>query len=291
MRGRLFITISDTTQVHHQIAVRPSVGKLLIFLLSGHTLLFILGFAALAWLGWEIDALRFTKQMLYKEYRMEADAKSRFHNDAKNEMERIEETLRKKREELGIINEVTKSVPDKPDKPEVHDKKKASLNNSSLFHHFLPVGSPTPGVVIASAFGMRFHPVQHRMAPHNGVDFEVPERTPVYATADGMVESAQDSGDGYGTAVIIRHPYNFFTLYAHLSKAHVRPGQIVRKGELIARSGNTGLSTGPHVHYEVLYDREPLDPAPFVQSETDPSSLFRRNRRIPWASLVAYRQP
>lgn len=284
MRGRLFITISDTNEVR-QYAVRPAVAKLVIFLLSGHTLLFVVGLAALAWLASEIDALRFAKQMVYREYRLEADAKSRFHDDAKSEMEHIEETLRKKREELGIINEVTKPAPDKP-----VGGKGAAFHDSALFRQFLPVGSPTPGITITSAFGLRRHPILNQMLPHNGVDFNVPERTPVQVTADGVVERAKEEGDGYGLAVVIRHPYNFFTLYGHLSSVNVKPGQIVRKGELIAHSGNTGLSSGPHVHYEVLYDRAPIDPAPFVQSVADPSRLFHRSRRVPWASLVAYRQ-
>jgi murein DD-endopeptidase MepM/ murein hydrolase activator NlpD len=85
--------------------------------------------------------------------------------------------------------------------------------------------------------------------------------------------------------------YNFRSFYAHLSQVSVVSGQVLRKGDAIAMSGNSGLSTGPHLHYEVHYEDRPLDPAPFVQTAAEPSRLFQKTRSVPWASLVAYQQP
>lgn len=288
MRGRLFITISDTREAR-QYAVNRVAGRLLVFLLSGHTLLFVLGFAGLAWLVWEIDGLRYARDVVVREYRMATDEKARLEYKARDELKVIEESIRKKREELGIINEVGKSTPEKAPS---QDKKHISWGTSTKpFGQFIPVGAPMPETPTASGFGHRLHPVLGKMQAHNGVDYNVPPGTPVQVTAAGVVESAQDSRDGYGLMVVVRHPYNFRSLYAHLSRARVAPGQIVRKGDTIAESGNSGLSTGPHLHYEVHYDRRPLDPAPFVQTEAEPSRLFQRTRSVPWASLVAYHRP
>jgi len=116
---------------------------------------------------------------------------------------------------------------------------------------------------LTSGFGMRRHPILrvHRM--HSGVDFSVPVGTPVYATGDGVVEFAGVNA-GYGLTVRLRHPKaERKTLYAHLSRVAdgVRPGTQVKRGQVIAYSGNTGLSTAPHLHYEVHDLRgEPLNP-------------------------------
>ena len=114
---------------------------------------------------------------------------------------------------------------------------------------------------------MRRHPILHTVRLHAGVDFPVPVGTPVYATADGQVSFVGTRG-GYGNVVEIDHPLaNRKTRYAHLSRPVVQQGEAVSRGQLIAYSGHTGLSTAPHVHYEVrrLADDEPLNPvATFV---------------------------
>lgn len=101
---------------------------------------------------------------------------------------------------------------------------------------------------------------------HTGIDIGVPEGTLVRATADGVVEYAGDQRSGYGMVVFINHPGGFVTVYGHNSRFLVVPGQIVRAGDVIALSGNTGYSTGPHVHYEVRYQGQVIDPAPFMGS-------------------------
>jgi murein DD-endopeptidase MepM/ murein hydrolase activator NlpD len=290
MRGRLFITISDTCEVR-QYAVNRVAGKVLIFLLQGHTLLFVLGFIGLGWLAWEIDALRYTRDVLVREYRMATDKNARQEYKARDELKSIEESINKKREELDIINEVGKATPDKAPPPAKNHLSWASPASLKTFGQFIPVGAPMEDASMSSGFGLRLHPILKRLLPHNGVDYDVASGTPVYVTAAGVVESAQNSRDGYGLMVIVRHPYNFRSFYAHLSHASVVPGQIVRKGDLIAESGNSGLSTGPHLHYEVHYDDRALDPAPFVQTAGEPSQLFQKTRSVPWASLVAYQQP
>ena len=108
----------------------------------------------------------------------------------------------------------------------------------------------------------RFHPVLHRVVAHTGIDLGCDRGTPVYATGDAVVELAAAAGynGGYGKQVLLDHQFGYKTRYAHLSEVLVRPGDRVRRGQLIARTGNTGRSTGPHLHYEVIHKGVPVNP-------------------------------
>lgn len=108
----------------------------------------------------------------------------------------------------------------------------------------------------------RFHPVLHRIVAHEGIDLGCDRGTPVYATGDATVELAQGSGynGGYGHQVLLDHDFGYKTRYAHLSDVLVKPGDRVKRGQIIARTGNTGRSTGPHLHYEVIHKGFPVNP-------------------------------
>lgn len=130
---------------------------------------------------------------------------------------------------------------------------------------FEPQGAPVSGGVITSTFSPgRYHPIKHRIIPHVGIDIAAEAGTPVQATADGTV-SATVNNPTYGLTIDIRHgPSGFVTRYAHLSLIGVRPGQVVRRGDEIGRVGSTGLSTGPHTHYEVFLDGWRRDPIRYM---------------------------
>lgn len=117
---------------------------------------------------------------------------------------------------------------------------------------------------ICSPFGVRFHPIYRRYIKHDGVDLAVEYGNKVRAGADGVVKFAGWQA-GYGLLIIINHEYGYETRYGHNSKLLVHPGQVVKKGQVICLSGNTGESTGPHVHYEVRFKGEPIDPVPFLK--------------------------
>ena len=112
------------------------------------------------------------------------------------------------------------------------------------------------------AFGYRTHPVLRRWKFHSGVD--MPGRTgdPIYATGDGVVEYIENNRSryGYGTQVLINHGYGYKTRYAHLNKILVQKGDTITRGQLIAEMGNTGISTSPHLHYEVIHNRSHVNP-------------------------------
>ena len=127
-----------------------------------------------------------------------------------------------------------------------------------------PIGRPVSGGNITSQFGMRESPFNGELQFHTGIDIAVRTGTPVQATREGVVVRVGDEADGYGLAVVVEHPGGFKTLYAHNSKSEVKVGDTVERGQVLALAGNTGASTGPHVHYEVLYQGTALDPAPFM---------------------------
>lgn len=125
-------------------------------------------------------------------------------------------------------------------------------------------GPPVYGGRLSSGFGMRYHPILHRMRMHTGQDFTGNYGTPIHAAADGIVTTCRYSR-GYGNMVVIEHGGGYATLYGHCSSFVARPGQHVKRGEVIARVGSTGLATGPHCHFEIRINGKPVNPMPFLR--------------------------
>jgi len=115
-------------------------------------------------------------------------------------------------------------------------------------------------IALASGFGLRIHPVYKVKKMHNGIDFAASIGTPIYATADGSVTKVEVRFSGYGKMVEIDHGFGYRTRYAHMHDFAVRKGQHVKRGDLIGYVGNTGLSTAPHLHYEVFINDQRVDP-------------------------------
>ncbi|RUT68463.1 M23 family peptidase [Flavobacterium cupreum] len=116
---------------------------------------------------------------------------------------------------------------------------------------------------VASGFGYRIDPFTKVRKMHNGMDFTASTDTPVYATGDGVVARADNTASGFGNHVVIRHGFGYESLYAHLSKYNCRPGQHVKRGDVIGYVGSTGRSEGPHCHYEVHKDGKVVNPLNF----------------------------
>ncbi|MGV7107506.1 M23 family metallopeptidase [Flavobacterium sp. U410] len=116
---------------------------------------------------------------------------------------------------------------------------------------------------MASGYGYRSDPFTKIRKFHYGMDFTSPTGTPVYATGDGVVLKADNSLSGYGNHIEVNHGYGYVTLYAHLSKYNCRPGQKVKRGDLIGYVGSTGRSEAPHLHYEVIKSGKKVNPINF----------------------------
>jgi murein DD-endopeptidase MepM/ murein hydrolase activator NlpD len=130
----------------------------------------------------------------------------------------------------------------------------------------VPSIMPTPGWLTSQFSKSRDHPLLHISRPHEGIDVATPMGTPIEAPAAGVVAfSGRETG--YGNVIVIDHGFGIRTKYAHCSKLIVGAGAKVTRGQQIALVGNTGLSTGPHLHYEVLVNGQPVDPLRYILSD------------------------
>lgn len=142
------------------------------------------------------------------------------------------------------------------------------MNGNSLSRSYL--ASPVPFSRKTSGFAMRLHPIFKTQQAHRGIDYAAPTGTPALVVGDGVVSFAGWQG-GYGNVVKVSHGSGHKTLYAHLSKIHVRNGQKVQKGQAIGAVGSTGWSTGPHLHFEFLVNGQHVDPHKLIQQARDKS--------------------
>jgi murein DD-endopeptidase MepM/ murein hydrolase activator NlpD len=165
---------------------------------------------------------------------------------------------------------------------------KVNSEHVAALMQFIPSGSPISFNGITSKFGFRQHPKLHKRAFHRGLDMRAHMKTPTYATADAFVEWAgHHKESGFGNLVILQHSYGFRTYFGHLNKIVVKSGQFVKKGELIAYTGNSGLSSGPHLHYEIRFRRRVIDPYGFVKwNINNYKNIFKKEKKIPWQSLI-----
>lgn len=134
---------------------------------------------------------------------------------------------------------------------------------------------PSDKAQVSSGFGERMHPILKIQKQHMGLDFTSPIGTAAHSTGDGKVVFADYSTNGYGIHVIIDHGFGYETLYGHLSAVKVRTGQHVKRGDVIGLVGNTGLSSGPHLHYEVHKDGTPVDPVNYLFNSLTPEEYAR----------------
>lgn len=144
-------------------------------------------------------------------------------------------------------------------------------NKVKLAH--IPAIKPVPGMLI-SGFGVRMHPILRFLKMHTGVDLVAEMGTQVFATGDGVVKFV-GAGDGYGLQVEIDHGYGYVSKYAHLSSASVRAGQKVKRGEVIAKTGSSGQSKGPHLHYEVIRNGDKVDPVNYFYQDYSPQEFVK----------------
>lgn len=129
--------------------------------------------------------------------------------------------------------------------------------------------------LLTASYGMRMHPFYKTMQPHLGVDYTIPEGTRVFATADGVIKNFNINSSSSGKNIVIDHGGGYQTYYAHLAKVDIPRSRRVKRGDIIGVSGNTGLSLTPHLHYEVRYNGERVDPTQYFFMELNPSSTQR----------------
>jgi murein DD-endopeptidase MepM/ murein hydrolase activator NlpD len=135
------------------------------------------------------------------------------------------------------------------------------------------MGGVLDSCILSSGYGPRQHPVFGGVRFHNGIDLAAKSGSSIMAPLDGVVKSVGIRG-GYGLAVTVDHGYGWSSIYAHLSGAAVSRGDYVGRGQLIGEVGSTGVSTGPHLHFEIRYGRAPVDPRAYYMTITNFKSLL-----------------
>ena len=136
------------------------------------------------------------------------------------------------------------------------------LNKNKQLYESLPALKPTVGNYSIDGFGMRRHPILGVRKFHHGIDINCDYGTEVHSPGNGTVIAVERRA-GFGLVVEVDHGFGYRTIYAHLSKAMVKRGEIVKRGQVIAKSGNSGLSSGPHLHYEIHHNGVSVDPTDF----------------------------
>lgn len=291
MRNTFTITITDFRGArHYPIRQIAKTYALLVALCLLGT--FLVGAGIIYWLSGRVETLnqeladlQHRRQLTQAEYVLLLE-----------EHERLQQAIAEKEKELALVSDELGNIeimiglesnPGTDIKVRLDTASQTAIEKMIMLQS-IPSGYPVEYRGKTSSFGYRTHPVKGTRAFHSGVDLRAPMGTPVYATADGVVEwAAYHKSSGLGNLVIISHNFGFTTYYGHLDRFAVKMGDFVRKGDLIAYSGNTGLSSGPHLHYEVRHLQRRLDPEPFMQwSLAQYDSLFEKETRVKWDSLA-----
>ena len=266
MKNRLIITVSDVKSTKsyniHQIVKKIVVIVTIIsIILIGGSFWFI------NYLTNKMDNLKISKAKeieILTAKEQELLIKNKLHSlKIKDKIKDIEELSSK----LDDIEEIIglKDVQESDPITRATLAKISSIEKMSMLQ-IIPSGSPLKDTKITASFGYRIHPILKKKKFHRGIDLRAKRKTKVFATADGIVKYVQARNKGgFGRVIKISHNYGFETLYAHLRKTNVKIGDIVKKGDVIALSGNSGRSTGPHLHYEVKYASMVLNPSNFLK--------------------------
>ncbi|MCU0369623.1 MAG: M23 family metallopeptidase [Cyclobacteriaceae bacterium] len=193
-------------------------------------------------------------------------------------MDRYEEIKEKGIIHDDIIVKLTESVDNLRRKIYIETKSQDEVvelaeNKEKLFAS-IPAIQPVSNkqlIALASGFGLRIHPVYKVKKMHTGIDFAASIGTPIYATADGIIDQLEVSFSGYGKMIEIDHGFGYRTRYAHMHGFAVKKGQKVKRGDLIGYVGDTGLSTAPHLHYEVFVNGKHVNPVYYFFNDLNPA--------------------
>jgi len=202
--------------------------------------------------------------------------------DKKKELNEVSDSLSEIETLIGMTPVAEMSLQERVAATKLNSEHMATLMQ------FIPSGSPIKYKGVTSKYGYRIHPTLGSRELHRGLDMKAKMKTPVYATADGIVEWAGfHKRSGFGKLVILQHNYGFRAYFGHLNKIVIKSGKFVKKGDLIAYTGNSGMSSGPHLHYEIRFIQRAVNPFYFVKwSVKNYKDIFLKEKKIPWQSLI-----
>jgi murein DD-endopeptidase MepM/ murein hydrolase activator NlpD len=284
MKDKLIITISDTKGTK-TYTLKKIIKKVALYLVVGIILLIGISFWIIISLNTKVTNLTKLEQKLeIQKQKLKAQNKlySLQIKDKIRDIEELGSTLKNIEEIIGINGEDEISLIKRATLAKLTSAQKAYILK------IIPNGSPLKQTDITAKFGYRIHPISKKRHFHKGIDLRAKRKTKVYATADGVVKYTRvQLKSGFGTVVIIAHNYGFDTIYAHLNRIFVKVGDVVKKGDVIALSGNTGYSTGPHLHYEIHYANKVVDPLDYINwNIRNYDKIFKKQKRVQWESLI-----
>jgi murein DD-endopeptidase MepM/ murein hydrolase activator NlpD len=288
MKNRLIITVSDIKGTKsyniHQFVKKVIFSAIIIMLLLiGGSFWFI------SYLNNEIITVQEYKEnelkvLVAKEEKLLAQNKF-YSIQIKSKVKDIDE-LNSKLDEIQTIIGFGKNAT----KEEITKKALGAinLNHKKYTLIVIPNGKPLEKYRLSSNFGYRINPITKKRQFHRGLDMAAPRNTPIRATADGIVEHVQPRNIGdYGRVIRLSHNFGFKTTFGHMIKTLVKVGDIIKKGQIIGLVGNSGRSSGPHLHYEIKYASTLLNPSHFLNwNLANYESIFKKERRVEWESLI-----
>jgi len=291
LRNKLTIIISDVNGSKHY-TINQIIKKILFYFILFVLVFVLIGIIWIKILLGELNNIN-SKKLLYKK---QAKILLQKNINLSNKYKIVKDKIKQKSERLdkindkisdlenimGISSDVNESIGNR-----INNLKITSIDRKEFFKN-IPNGYPVPNHGISSKFGWRINPILKKKEFHPGLDLRAKMGEKVIAPADAIVEySGYHKRSGYGNLIILDHNFGFKTLYGHLSKRVVKNGDFVKKGEIIGYVGSTGLSTGHHLHYGVMYLQRFLNPYYFVKwNNKDFNYIFKKERKIKWQSLI-----
>lgn len=284
IKNKFTITITDINGSKH-FYLNQIIKKIALYIIAFVFLFLIFSGFYIKYLDnklSQLDAKR--EELLKKSKELEAinEQMQKSVDEKAQQYAEIQDKIASFEEALGLEAEANLTISDRLNNLKLTNEQQIGILNQ------VPNGWPIPNKGVTGNFGWREHPLLNRREFHPGIDLRADLGTPVYATASGVVEFAGYSNNGYGYNVILLHNFGFKTVFAHMTRKDVvKAGQFVNKGELIGYSGNTGFSTGPHLHYEVRFINKTLEPLYFLNLQRkNMNDFFNTERRVPWQSLI-----
>lgn len=284
LKNKFTITISDINGSRH-FYLNQIIKKIVLYIIAFVFLFLISSGFYIKYLDSKVDALDGKREELLKKSK-ELETLNMTMQQSLDEKAAqyavIEDKIASFEEALGLENENNLTISARLENLNLtNDQQQGILNQ-------IPNGWPITNKGVTGKFGWREHPILKRKEFHPGIDLAASIGTPIYAPASGVVEFSGYSNNGYGYNVILLHNFGFKSVFAHMTRKDVvKAGDFVNKGDLIGYTGNTGLSTGPHLHYEVRFINKTLEPLYFLNlKRKNMNEFFNRERRVPWQSLI-----
>ena len=285
MHDRIIITVTDLDGSKH-FNVHQIIKKILLAVILLTIATFAIGSIIIKVLINDGETLKNKKDKLNElniSYEQNINELNSLISQKSLELKTFSDSLEGIESLIGLKDDQDLSLKERVDLAKISSAQKIHMLRS------IPSGSPiNSSVRVTDKFGWRVHPIKKKKVFHKGIDLKAKMNTAVHTPASGIIEYAGfHKKSGFGNLLIITHNYGFKSYYAHLNKIKVNFGDVVSKGQEIALTGNTGLSNGPHLHYEVRYVGVSIDPVNFINwNINNYESIFKSTTGIKWQSLV-----